>query len=291
MDVRHIRVRMQQVDALAKLSRCCRQQFGAMILDPERKQVLVDGYNGPPRGDDGDLCGGKVCTRELLQIRSGTQSDVGCYHAEQNAILNAANKGVALAGTWLFVQGEPCIGCARDIYHAGVKVVVIRGGGYTTEEGVEFLRKHRVEVKYAPAGNKFGVLIAPSLYTEEFGDAIAAKIRELMRAKWPLSEPYYFKRMSDVLACRDMIFVSSERYGDARSPLTSILSIDSIHQFSAPSRTDCWRNPGATWAHANDAIVGLDFIRQLRGEAGVQEQVATIANLAVSLFERNGGYL
>jgi len=51
---------------LAKASNCPRRKFGAMLLDPERNVVLMDGYNGGPRGG-GELCGGHWCVRDGLK--------------------------------------------------------------------------------------------------------------------------------------------------------------------------------------------------------------------------------
>jgi dCMP deaminase len=73
MKEKHIRVRIEQCLALAKASNCPRRKFGALLLDPERNVVLMDGYNGGPRGG-GELCGGETCLRDDLKVPSGTRS-------------------------------------------------------------------------------------------------------------------------------------------------------------------------------------------------------------------------
>ena len=88
MKEKHIRIRIEQCLSLAKASNCPRRKFGALLLDPERNVVLMDGYNGAPRGG-GELCGGDVCLRDTLEIRSGQRMEVGCHHAEMNVICNA----------------------------------------------------------------------------------------------------------------------------------------------------------------------------------------------------------
>lgn len=62
---KHIRVRIQQLLALAEASPCPRRKFGAMIYDPVTKALIADGYNGSPRGG-GHLCGGGYCVRDGL---------------------------------------------------------------------------------------------------------------------------------------------------------------------------------------------------------------------------------
>ncbi|MCA9547014.1 MAG: hypothetical protein KC613_21580, partial [Myxococcales bacterium] len=113
---KHIRIRIEQCLALAKASNCPRRRFGALLLDPDRNVILMDGYNGGPRGG-GRLCGGNVCLRDHLHIQSGTRMEVGCHHAEMNVICNAAANGVSTRGAWLLVTGEPCVLCAKLIHH------------------------------------------------------------------------------------------------------------------------------------------------------------------------------
>jgi len=143
---KHIKIRIEQCLALAKASNCPRRKFGALLLDPDRNVILMDGYNGGPRGG-GDLCGGDVCLRDSQSVQSGTRMEVGCHHAEMNVICNAAANGVPTRGAWMIVTGEPCILCAKLIHHAGIRRVLIVEGGYAGENGVGYLKDHGVEVQ------------------------------------------------------------------------------------------------------------------------------------------------
>lgn len=145
MKDKHLRIRIEQCLALAQASNCPRRKFGALLLDGARNVVLMDGYNGAPRGG-GDLCGGDVCLRDTLGVASGTRMEVGCHHAEMNVVCNAAANGVRTAGAWLIVTGEPCVLCAKLIHHAGIARVYLVGGGYVGENGVAYLLAHGVEV-------------------------------------------------------------------------------------------------------------------------------------------------
>ena len=146
MKEKHLNIRIEQCLALAKASNCPRRKFGALLLDPQRNVILMDGYNGGPRGGD-ELCGGQVCLRDTLKIQSGTRMELGCHHAEMNVICNAAASGVATNHAWLIVTGEPCMMCAKMIHHAGIKRVVVVAGGYGGENGIEYLQKHGVEIQ------------------------------------------------------------------------------------------------------------------------------------------------
>lgn len=146
MKQKHIDARLHLCATIADQSPCPRAKFGALIVSPHRNVILADGYNGGPRGGAGPLCGGDVCLRDSLKIPSGTCVEVGCVHAEMNAICNAAAQGSATEGAWLFVTGEPCRMCAKLIHHAGIARVVVESGGYKGENGVAYLLAHGVEV-------------------------------------------------------------------------------------------------------------------------------------------------
>ncbi len=148
MKAKHLRIRIEQCLALAQASNCPRRKFGALLLDPSRNVILMDGYNGGPRGG-GELCGPDGCLRDEMNIVSGTRMEIGCHHAEMNVICNAAAGGVATQDAWIIVTGEPCLMCAKLIHHAGIRRVILVIGGYRGENGVEYLRTHGVEVQTA----------------------------------------------------------------------------------------------------------------------------------------------
>ena len=74
--------------------------------------------------------------------------EVGCHHAEMNAICNAAANGIRVSGATLIVTGEPCGMCAKAIHHAGVREVVVVRGGYAGENGIDYLNENGVVVTY-----------------------------------------------------------------------------------------------------------------------------------------------
>jgi len=146
MKDKHLAIRIQQCLALAEASNCPRRKFGAKLVDPARNVILMDGYNGGPRGG-GRLCGGEECLRDSQDIVSGTRVEIGCHHAEMNLICNAAANGVSTNGAWLIVTGEPCMMCAKLIHHSGISKVIIVDGGFMGENGVGYLTSHGVEIQ------------------------------------------------------------------------------------------------------------------------------------------------
>ena len=144
MKQKHIEIRKQQCSLIASASTCCRRKVGSVIVDPNSNVVVSEGYNGPPRGNKGTLCGGDDCLRDRLKVASGTQNDVGCHHAEINAILNATRNGMSTMGKWLFTSCDPCLMCAKAIHHAGIVKVYAPLKTEVHQKGLEYLSAHSV---------------------------------------------------------------------------------------------------------------------------------------------------
>lgn len=118
---------------VASRSTCPRRAVGAVIV--KEKRILSTGYNGAPSGMD-------HCT------------DVGCLmveghcvrtlHAEQNAIIQAAQFGVSTRGAEIYTTSSPCLTCAKMIINAGIRKVWY-WEGYPDELASEFLQAAGVE--------------------------------------------------------------------------------------------------------------------------------------------------
>jgi dCMP deaminase len=100
---------------------CLRRQVAAVIVKDRR--IISTGYNGTPSGIRNCYEGG--CPRCASKVRSGRDLDQCiCAHAEENAIIQAANYGVALRGAVLYCTDSPCLLCAKMIISAGIKSVI-----------------------------------------------------------------------------------------------------------------------------------------------------------------------
>jgi len=144
---KHIDAHLAVCQVQAGLSPCPRRKVGAVLVDAARNTILSTGYNGTPRGSAGHLCGGSGCDRDEQGIPSGTHMEVGCHHAEMNAIANAAARGTATDGAWMFTSVEPCVMCAKMMHHAGItRVLCIESSYEGGSGGSNYLREHGVEV-------------------------------------------------------------------------------------------------------------------------------------------------
>ena len=89
----------------------------------KERQILSTGYNGSPSG----LlhCDEVGCLRQSLSVPSGERLEIcRAVHAEQNALVQAAKHGVAIAGADLYTTLQPCVQCTKMIINAGIRRVV-----------------------------------------------------------------------------------------------------------------------------------------------------------------------
>ena len=130
------------VNVVKTRSTCLRRKVGAAIV--KDKRILATGYNGVPTGVK--HCSEVGCLRKKLNVPSGEKHEL-CrgLHAEQNAIISAANFGVSVAGATIYVTNQPCIICAKMIINAGIKRVVYIDG-YPDELSKELLEEAGVEL-------------------------------------------------------------------------------------------------------------------------------------------------
>lgn len=115
---------MRMAALAASRSTCLRRHAGAVVV--KERMVLSTGYNDTPRGLPN--CGEGGCARCASDTPSGQALDTClCLHAEQNAIIQAAYHGVAIAGSTIYTTHQPCLTCAKMIVNAGIRRIVFAG--------------------------------------------------------------------------------------------------------------------------------------------------------------------
>ena len=88
-------------------------QVGAIAV--KNRTVIAQGYNGFPRGMSDDPFRYEQKPLKYKMI----------VHAEMNLIYNAADNGVSLKGSTVYVVGLPaCRDCAKGLIQAGITRVV-----------------------------------------------------------------------------------------------------------------------------------------------------------------------
>jgi dCMP deaminase len=77
-----------------------------------------------------------------------TQHCVRTVHAEQNAICQAARRGVAIQGSTLYCRMTPCRTCAMMIINCGIVRVVSERRYHDGAESEEMFRAAGVALEY-----------------------------------------------------------------------------------------------------------------------------------------------
>lgn len=130
------------MELIKQRSTCIRRQVGAIIV--KDKRILATGYNGAPTGCSHCLDIG--CLREELGIPSGQRHELcRAVHAEQNAIAQAAQYGISVAGATLYVTHQPCSMCAKMVINAGIARIIYKGE-YPDPLSLELLNEAGIEL-------------------------------------------------------------------------------------------------------------------------------------------------
>ncbi len=113
---------MEVCRAIAKRATCDRGRSGCVIA--KDNQVLATGYVGSPAGLPHCDQVGHQLKKMVHEDGSESIHCVRTVHAEQNAICQAARRGIAIAGATLYCKMTPCRACAMMIINCGISRVV-----------------------------------------------------------------------------------------------------------------------------------------------------------------------
>lgn len=113
---------MEVCRAIAKRATCDRGRSGCVIARDH--QVLATGYVGAPAGLPHCDEVGHQLKQLVHEDGTVTKHCVRTVHAEQNAICQAARRGIGIQGATLYCRMTPCRTCAMMIINCGILHVV-----------------------------------------------------------------------------------------------------------------------------------------------------------------------
>lgn len=96
------------INVTKKRSSCKRLQVGCVIVKDNR--IISQGYNGYLPG----------YPHESI-MENG--HEIGTIHAEQNAIIDCAKRGVSCNDADIYITHYPCFNCVKFICAAGIKKI------------------------------------------------------------------------------------------------------------------------------------------------------------------------
>jgi dCMP deaminase len=137
---------MEVCDAIARRATCDRGRSGAVIA--KNNNILVTGYVGAPAGLPHCDDVGHELKRTIHEDGSVTTHCVRTVHAEQNAICQAAKRGIAIDGGTLYCRMTPCRTCAMLIINAGLVRVVCQRRYHDANEAEQLFQQAGITLEY-----------------------------------------------------------------------------------------------------------------------------------------------
>jgi len=137
---------MEIANTVSKRATCNRGRSGCVIV--KDRQILVSGYVGSPVGLPHCDEVGHQMKKMLHEDGSISEHCVRTVHAEQNAICQAAKRGISLEGSTLYCRMTPCRVCAMLIINCGIKRVVCEKKYHAGTESEELFEKAGVELVF-----------------------------------------------------------------------------------------------------------------------------------------------
>ena len=137
---------MEVCRAIAKRATCDRGRSGCVIA--RDNQLLVTGYVGAPRGLPHCDDVGHQFKKVQHEDGSISQHCVRTVHAEQNAICQAAKRGISIDGATLYCKMTPCRTCAMLIINCGIKRVIAEKRYHDSADSIEMFKQAGVLLEH-----------------------------------------------------------------------------------------------------------------------------------------------
>lgn len=137
---------MEVARAIAKRATCDRGRSGCVIA--KDKQILSTGYVGSPIGMPHCDDVGHLMKKVIHDDDTISQHCMRTVHAEQNAICQAAKRGIAIEGSTVYCKMTPCRTCAMLIINCGIKRVVCEKKYHLAKESEDLFRQAGVKLEY-----------------------------------------------------------------------------------------------------------------------------------------------
>jgi dCMP deaminase len=143
---------LELADAASSRATCDRGKSGCVIV--RDKQVLATGYVGSPAGLPHCDDVGHLMKKVIQENGEISEHCLRTVHAEQNAICQAAKRGVSIEGATVYTRMTPCRTCAMLLINCGIKKVVCERKYQLAEESEQLLAEAGIELVYKYDGRQ-----------------------------------------------------------------------------------------------------------------------------------------
>ncbi|MDR2730658.1 MAG: cytidine/deoxycytidylate deaminase family protein [Treponema sp.] len=137
---------MEVCEAISKRATCDRGRSGCVIA--RDKQLLVTGYVGAPAGLPHCDEAGHQFKQLVHEDGHSTTHCVRTVHAEQNAICQAAKRGISINSATLYCRMTPCRTCSMLIINCGIKRVVCQRRYHDGRDSEEMFDTAGITLEY-----------------------------------------------------------------------------------------------------------------------------------------------
>lgn len=137
---------LEVMHALAKRATCSRGRTACVIV--KDKQIIASGYVGSPPGLPHCDEVGHLMKKMIHDDGTISEHCVRTIHAEQNALCQAAKRGVSVDGATIYCKLAPCRTCAMLLITAGIKRVVAEYKYQSGAEAEEMMKMAGITVDY-----------------------------------------------------------------------------------------------------------------------------------------------
>lgn len=137
---------IEVLHALQKRASCDRGKTACIFT--KDNQILTTGYVGSPPGFPHCDEEGHLLKKMMDEDGNIKEHCVRTIHAEQNAICQAAKRGIALNGSTVYVTMTPCRTCAMMLISIGVKKVIAEYKYHAGKDTEEMFKTAGIELSF-----------------------------------------------------------------------------------------------------------------------------------------------
>jgi dCMP deaminase len=134
------------LETVSKRATCDRGKTGCMIVKDNR--ILVTGYVGSPPGFPHCDDVGHQIKKVIHEDGSTSEHCCRTIHAEQNAICEAAKRGVSINGATVYVKMTPCRVCAMLLISCGIREVKCQRKYHRGIESEEMFKEANINLTF-----------------------------------------------------------------------------------------------------------------------------------------------
>lgn len=131
-------------DKVGERGTCDRGRSGSIIVI--EKRIVTTGYVGSPPGMPHCDDVGHLWMEVIGEDGKKSTHCVRTIHAEENAILQAAEYGVSIKGGTVYCKMTPCFNCAKRIARVGIVRVVAMKRYHADSLSVELFKSAGIQL-------------------------------------------------------------------------------------------------------------------------------------------------